>query len=407
MLVWQGSNYIVPLVTLPYLSRVLGVKVFGEVALSYAVAAYFVLITDWGFSLSSSRMISRHQDDRALVTEIFWDTLNAKLLIGGLSLICLLAATVLIPSLRTIFPLLAAASLAVLANVLTVNWCLQGLERLDLFAAGALIGKIATVPLILLLVKEPADAWLSIVIQTGGLVFSGVLSLVLLKRLNVIGWSRPSLRRSWDQIVSSWHVFLSTAAVNLYTTSNTVILAALSGTGVVGRYSGADRIKSAAQGVIGPIGSAVYPRVAKLMHEDEAAAFAFIRVLIFAQGALTFLISLALFIAAPLVVSIILGAEYAGAAPILRWLAWIPFVVGIGNIFGLQVLLQRGQQKLFSRIIVSAVPFSLVAIVPLILLLGGEGAAIASLATETFVTVLMVLAVSRTAPQLFAKPKRF
>lgn len=401
MLIWQGSNYLVPLITLPYLSRVLGVHTFGEVAYSYAFVAYFVLVTEWGFSLSSSRLISKHSQDRKAVSEIFWDTLAAKFLIFCVAVLALLVITLSVPSLRAISTLILPASLAVLANLLTVNWCLQGLERLDYFAAGSLIGKMATVPLIFLFVKGPDDAWMSISIQTGGLVFSGLLSIILLTRMQAIDPPNLSLRRAVRQIFDGWYVFLSTAAVNLYTTSNIVILGSLVGSAGVGQYSGADRLKTAAQGVISPIGNAVYPRVAKLMNQDLEAGYRFIRRLLIIQGGMTFLISATLFVFASPIVLIILGSHFVEAVPIMRWLAWLPFIIGLSNIFGLQVLLQTNHQKLFSRIIVAAVPISLGCIFPFVWLFGPVGGGMAAVITESFVLVAMTVAAMKTNPRLF------
>lgn len=407
MLIWQGGNYLVPLMTLPYLSRVLGVQAFGDVAFSYAFVAYFVLVTEWGFSLSSSRLISKHAGNAAAVNRIFWDTLIAKLLIGCISMIALVIVTFAFPSLRALHLLILAASLAVIANMFTVNWCLQGLERLDYFATGSLLGKLATVPFIFWLVKSPEDAWLSIVLQTGGMLFAGFLSIILLSRMNIIRQPVISLRGALGQIATGWHVFLSTAAVNLYTTSNIVILGLLSGSVGVGQYSGADRLKTAAQGVISPIGNAVYPRVARLMSQEPEEGYRFIRRLFWFQGVFTLAISVVLFISAPLLIRIILGPHFLEAVPMMRWLAWLPFIIGLSNIFGLQVLLQTGQQRLFSRIIVAAVPISLGCIFPLVLVLGPIGAAIASVVTEGFVLVAMAIAAVRTNPLLFPARRAF
>ena len=401
MLIWQGSNYLVPLLTLPYLSRVFGVRTFGDVAYSYAFVAYFVMVTEWGFSLSSSRLISKHSEDRQTVNEIFWDTVTAKFLIFCVAMSVLAIITLSVPSLRSLGFLILPASMAVLANLVTVNWCLQGLERLDLFATGSLIGKLATVPLIFLLVHGPEDAWLSISIQTGGLLFSGLLSLFLLSRMKIIDAPTLSFRRAVNQIANGWYVFLSTAAVNLYTTSNIFILGTIGTSAGVGQYSGADRLKTAAQGVINPIGNAIYPRVAKLMNQDKAIAYRFLRRLVVIQGAFTFLISLTLFVLAPFIIELILGRHFLAAVPIMRWLAWLPFIVGMSNIFGLQVLLQTNHQKLFSRIIVSAVPVSLGCIFPLVFAFGPTGAAMTTVITEAFVLIAMVVAAYRTNPLLF------
>ncbi len=405
MLLWQGGNYLVPLITLPYLARTLGAQAFGDVALSFAVVTYFMLVTDWGFGWTASQQISRSVGDRDLTTKIFWDTLNAKLLIGGVSLLALSALTLSVPMLRAISPLISFAALAIVANIITVNWCLQGLERLDLFASGSVVGKLATVPLILLLVQSPSDAWLSIFIQTGGLVLSGIFSLCLLARLNVVGRPVASLERTWLQILKSWPNFISAAVANLYTTGNIIILGMLTSSTSVGLYSGADKIRHAAQGVISPIGMAVFPRVSKLMHEDEQSAFRFIRRLLVTLGLITFLISSCLFFLARPLVELILGHEFLDAIPILQCLAWLPFVVSLSSVFGPQVLLQTGKQKENSRIIVGALLVALATIFPLVAVFGAIGAAISSLITEIFVAVTLAIVVFRANPVLLSQRK--
>jgi len=406
MLLWQGGNYIIPLVTLPYLSRVLGVGTFGDVAFAYAIVAYFTLVTEWGFGLSATRLISTNAHDREAVNKIFWETLAAKCLLAALSLATLFATTMIIPSLYAIRYLVWAAAISVIANAITVNWCLQGLERLDFFAVGSLLGRALTIPLTLLLVHTPEDATVSIVIQAGCYLFSGVLSVYLLARTNYIKAPAASLKGAYAQLLHGGDVFLSTAAVNFYTTTNIVILGSLSDNTGVGNYSGADRIKTAAQGVISPVGNAVYPRVARLMAEDPARAFRFLDWLFLIQGLVTLVISLVLFWLAPLAVRIILGVDYVGAVPILHWLAWLPFVIGLSNIFGLQVLLQTGKQRLFSRIIMSAVPISLTLVFSLVHVFGPVGAAMATVLTEIYVLVLMAYYAIRDNPRLFLPLRR-
>jgi polysaccharide transporter, PST family len=407
MLLWQGSNYLVPLITLPYLARTLGAQAFGDVALSFAVVTYFMLVSDWGFGWTATQQISKSAGDRDLITKIFWDTMNAKLLIGGVSLLALAALTLSVPTLKAISSLISVAALVIIANIITVNWCLQGLERLDLFASGSVLGRLATVPLILLLVQGPGDAGLSILIQTGGLVLSGVFSLCLLARLKVVGRPVASLERTWFQILKGWPNFISSFVANLYTTGNIIILGMLTSSTSVGLYSGADKIRHAAQGVVSlPIGMAVFPRVSKLMHENEESAFSFIRHLLVTLGLITFLISSCLFLLARPLVELLLGHGFLDAIPILQCLAWLPFVTALNSVLGPQVLLQIGKQTEYSRIIVGALLVALATIFPLVTMFGALGAAISALITEMFAAVTMAVVAFRAKPVLFLQRKQ-
>jgi PST family polysaccharide transporter len=90
-----------------------------------------------------------------------------------------------------------------------------------------------------------------------------------------------------------------------------------------------------------------------------------------------------------------LGPKYVESIPVLRTLAFLPFVITLSNVFGTQTMLTFGMNKLFSRIVISAAIVNVVLIVPLVYLMKAEGAAIAALVSEVLVTALMAAALKK------------
>ncbi len=399
---WQASNSLLPLLTYPYLTRVLDVRGYGEFGFSFGIAAYAVLVTDWGFGLSASGEVARHRDDPERLSAIVWGTLAAKALLAFGSLAALGVAAVAIPGLRPMAPVLAGAAGMVVANVLTVYWCLQGLERLGRFAVAALLCRAAVVPLTFLLVRDPGDAWLAAALLSGGGIAAGLVSLLLLWRLQLI---RPPARSDLDvgaRIRSSWHLFLANASANLYTTTNVVLVGALLGPVAAGLYTAADRLRAAAQNVIQPISQAAYPRSTRLMQQSREAGFAFARQVLLAQVAVTGMVSIVLFFGAPLIIRLLAGEGYDGSVRVLQVMAPMPALIGISDSLGVQVLLPLGLKARFSAIRVQAGVLNLVVVAGLILALGVTGAALGTVIAEVFILVSMLVVAHGRGFVLFA-----
>lgn len=385
----QGANYLLPLLTLPYLVRTLGTEAYGRLGFSLAFIQYFVLLADYGFNLSATRAIAQHQQDRQRVSQLFWNVTACKLLLGliGFSILSLLSQ--LIPTLHAVQDVLLAAYLLVLGSILFPVWLFQGMETMGRIAICSLLAKALVVPATFLFVHRPEDAWLAAAIQGITTVAAGLLAIGFIHRERWIVWTLPTLNGLKEQLAEGWHVFLSTAAISLYTASTTVILGFLAGNTAVGHFVAADRIRQATQGLISPVSQAVYPRVNALMQQDRHAAFQMIRRLLWGQGGVTLLLSLLLMGFAPLIIALAYGVGHQDTVTVLRWLAPLPFVIGLSNVLGIQTMLTLGMEQLFSRILLASGLCSLILIVPLSLYHGATGAATAVLITECLVTCTM------------------
>lgn len=401
LLLVQAANLVLPLITFPYLTRILGPESFGRMALSAALVSYFVLIAEYGFNLSVTKSIAEAQGDRTRISKIFWNALTAKIGLVLLGLVALSLVTRLLPRFAENATVIAATSPLLLGTLLFPQWLFQGIERMGVVSVGLICAKALTVPVTFMLVHEPADVWKAALISSATSVLAGAISIVFIVRLKLVSWSRPTLTEVRGLLASGWHVFISAAAISLYSATNTVLLGFISGDRAVGQFAAADKIRQALSALIGPLNNAVYPRVNALMVSDRLAAFALIRKLLWLQGAVTMLLSIGAFLLAPMLVGWVMGAAYQDAAIILRWLSAIPFIVGISNVLGVQTMLPLGMTRQFTRILLMAGLINLALLGILAAKLGAEGAAIAVLCTEILVVLAMAMELrSRRVPIL-------
>ncbi len=345
LLAYRGTSFIFPLVTLPYLARTLGVEHMGLLALGLACVMYCSTISDWGFNVYTTKDIAQHRDDKQRVTQLFWSTFNAKLILGCSTLTVLLLATWFNPAWHPLFFIVLANASVLFGQLLSFGWLMQGFEKLGKTSIISTLGQFCSIPLTFLLVKTPDDTWLAALIPGVVAFVTAIITMSLVVQMRVIGFYRFEPREIMQRIKDSLHVFLAIFGANMFNNINVLILASMTSTYMVGLYNGADRLKKAANSLPEQIGNAFFPRVSHLFYKDRAAAIAATRRSI----SLSFLISLFIVVFtlffADYVVRILLGAAFHDSANVLR-VAVCGFIFGnISYPAGLQILIPFGLAK--------------------------------------------------------------
>jgi PST family polysaccharide transporter len=392
----QMANYLLPLVTLPYVTRTLGVEPWGRVAFVQLVLGYFALFTNWGFALSATRKISASRDSPAQLSEIFSATWVAQWSLAAVVCAVLMLLVAAVPMFRTDHVFYLYGIGVILGGVLCPAWLLNGLERLKEVASIQVTARLAAVPLVFMLIREPADAPRMIAIGAASSVVAGVLTLAWISRNLDLALTIPRGSQVWAELREGGTMFASTVWITLYTTLAPVILGVVAGPGQVGYYALADRARNAGQSLMGPVSTALFPRMSHLFATDPSRA----RWLFNRSGlvivALSSVASVALWVGADAIIRILGGEGFQPAATVLKWLAPLPFVISLSNLFGVQVMLPNNDARAVNRILGAAAAVSLLTIVPLVHWKGAEGASINALLVECLVTLAMGLHVHRS-----------
>jgi PST family polysaccharide transporter len=393
--VLQFANYLVPLITLPYLVRVLGAPRYGLVEFARALAIYLVILTEYGFNLSATQEISVHRDDPRRVSEIFSAVMVVRMLLLALGFLFLALVVLGIPRLRGEWLVYLFAFGTVIGQSLFPVWLFQGLERMKHIAVLNIVARFLITVSIFVFIRHSDDYVYVPLVQSAGIIFMGVGGLILALRSFSVRFEFPSAAAVRHQIVSGWHVFLSTIATTLYTTSNTVILGLLTTDAFVGYYAAGDKIVRAVQGLQLPLSQAIFPHVGRLASQSKAAALRFTERVARLVGVVTLGLSVGLFFGAPWLTRVVLGPEFAASVPVVQVLSFLPFIIGLSNIFGVQVMVNFGMKKTLTKILTAAGLVNVVLALALVLPLRHVGVSIAVLLTETLVTATMYFALHR------------
>lgn len=356
----QGLNYILPLLTLPYLVRILGPEKYGATAFAFAFIQFFIIFTDYGFNLSATKEISINRDNKEKVTRIFSSVMTIKFLFLLLSFVLVMFITSFVEKFQKDFYLYLFTFVLVLGNASFPIWFFQGIEKMKFITFLNILSKALYTILIFLLIREEADYLLVNLLNGLSIFVISIIALILIYFRFGIRYCIPSFSELTYQLKEGWHIFLSTVAISFYTISNTFLLGIFTNNTVVGYYSGAEKVINAFNGIMGPLSQTIYPHINKLATESKLKTVKFISKVFKLVGSGSLVLSLTIFIMADEIIKLVLGAGYVESVLILKLLAILPFLISMSNILGVQTMLTFGHKKAFSKILVSTSVLSLI-----------------------------------------------
>ncbi len=385
----QGFTYILPLITFPYLTRVLGPEKYGLIAFATAFVAYFGMVTEYGFGLSASREISINRNNEDQVSKIFSSVIFTKLLIMILCFLALSLIVFSIDSFRANWILYFFTFGMVIGNFLLPSWFFLGMEKMRYISILNICTSIIFTVSIFIFVRNSADYLYVPLINSIGAIIIGIIAMRIVIKDFKIKFNIPSKENIKTQLKSSWHVFVSNIAISFYTTSNVFVLGIFASTTVVGYYSAAEKLIYVAVGLLGPISQSLYPHISSVASKSKEDASDFIKKIIVYVGSFTFVISIILFFGAGLILNILAGNQFENSVIILRILSFIPFIVGLSNVFGVLFLIALGYANRVSRVqIIVGVCYPIL-LLPMTYYLKDIGTALSFLIVESVITLIL------------------
>lgn len=271
--VLQGANYILPLITLPYLVRVLGIEYFGLLAFAIATITYFNIITDYGFSLTATRDISIHRNDKEKVVEIFSSVMTIKVILMFLSFFILCIFVFSFEKLSKDYLVYLLTFGTVVGQVLFPVWFFQGMERMKYITYLNIFAKSIFTVAIFIFVQEQSDFWIVPLLTSIGFIVAGIWSLYLVKKEFQVSFSFQKVETIKIYLLDGWDIFIQKIYVSLYTTTNIVVLGYFTNNTVVGYYAIAEKIIDIFRQFFTIISQVFFPYFVKKFKENNANAF--------------------------------------------------------------------------------------------------------------------------------------
>lgn len=288
----QSLNYILPLITFPYLIQVLGVEKFGLVSFSTSVALYFGVISDYGYKLTAPRDIAKCDNNKDEVNRIANVVFVSKLIILTFCLLVLLILVNYVSPFKDHKLIYLTSFFSITCQSFIPIWFFQGKEEMKYITYVNIFAKFMFLILVFSCISRPEDYYYVPLFTAIGFFISAFLSIYKIKERYNYSFKWPNLSDIKKGFKEGWEIFVGSAFTLLYTNSNIVLLGLYTSPTVVGYYTIADKIVSAISGLFIPLNQAIYPFLSKQYNNSKAK---FNSILIKLQKYL-FLVSLILFL---------------------------------------------------------------------------------------------------------------
>lgn len=335
----QGVNYLLPLLSFPYLFRVLGVEKWGLVSFGYALIQYFVMLTDFGFNLSGTKFISENRNNTETINRYLNAAMLGRFLLSLLSLMILMILTISFSRFRdeSVFYILYFG--IVLGNVMFPMWFFQGMETMKYMTLFNILSKALSIIPFFLFVHKPEDYILVPVFYSFGFLIAGFISLFLIYKKMGMKWFIPKVEEIKSALLDSSTYFLSRLSTSLFTTSNSFIIGIFLGNTAVGYYSAAEKLYQAYNQLLLPFSGVLFPHIAK---SKNTVFFKKVYRIISYSNILCVIIAIAL---SGYIIQIVYGEVVPESLSVFRTLLLACFATIPGMLLGYPFLAAMGHPK--------------------------------------------------------------
>lgn len=336
----QFSGTLLSLAVIPYETRILGPAAYGSLGVATAVMVYFQLFIDFGFMLSATEEVSRRRDDKKALCDILGGVTVCKLLLAVLSAALLLVLCRLIPTWRDKQTLFVLFFVSTVLTSLIPDYLYRGLERMTAITVRTVSIRVFFTAAIFVFLKKPEDILIVPVLNIIGNAAALAAAFAHLKKSFGISMTRTPLKKALPLLRRASTFFYSRIATTAYTAFNTVLIDILSAGGAAtGLYTSADKLITAGKNALSPVSDSLYPYMVK--NRD----FKLVRKVMFIVMPVIIVGCTAAFVWAEPLCVLLFGAEFAGAAEILRAMLPVGIVILPSYICGFPMLSAMGLTK--------------------------------------------------------------
>ncbi|MFR1980615.1 MAG: flippase [Segatella copri] len=403
-LINTGTQMLFPLITFPYVCRVIEADGIGQINFFQSIITYISLFTCLGIPMYAIREIARDRSDVVQMNRTAMEILllHSMLTLVGYAIVAILCLTV--PQIQVNIPLFLILSLTIFFTAIGCEWFYQGIEDFKYITIRGLIIKTVSVVLLFIFVKSKTDllyyGCYTVFGVLGGNIFNFFRLRKYIHRENII-FSELHIKRHIKPVLK---VFSFSVVTSIYLQLNTVLLGFLKNALAVGYFAAATKVMQMLLKMSACLGSVMMPRASHLIAENKEAEFnRLIQKSYDFTLAIALPMTIGLIFCAPSLITALCGVKFEHSILPSQIIAPIILMVAISNIFGIQVLFPKGKINIVTLCCGIGAVADLILNLCLIPFFSYIGTSIAYLGAEVATTVSMYFIGRKYIPIIYFK----
>ena len=394
MLILQIFNTILPILTIPYITRVLSKTAYGEFAIASSWITYFQVVVEYGFALTGAKKAAMRKSDDEL-SDIRNSIISARLFLFAICFVFALIMLIFVPADKSLKVCFVILFTMVFSLVFQHNWFFQGIMEMRTLSIISVCSRLFTTILVFVFVNDTSDVYLYCLITASGTILTSIIGCIVANAKHSLKFRIRGIVNIFAELKDGWALFVSSAIGSVFGSVGITILGILASNADVAVYSAINKISYIIIILFTAVSQTPYPRSCKAFTKSFEYAVKDIKRIAVPVISLFGLLLFVICLFNRTIVKIAFGTEYAQHSFLVLPFAMWNLLGIINNFLGIQILVASGHKKEYSNSFV----LSIIMMIILMFVFGyywkSFGVSVALVCSEFLLTFILIYHVSR------------
>ncbi len=346
----QLVNTVIPVITIPYVTRILGTNEYGVFSIALNWILYLQVLVEYGFGLSGSRKVALLSDsENGQLNKLFNNIISARILLLIVSGIILNIVCWGFNFDLQAYICMLILFIMIIGTTFQLTWLFQGKQDMKFITIINALSRFISVILIFLLVKKPNDVYLYCVLYSITLLLSSTISMIVAKKKYNLQFRFARFENIKREFKDGFYLFTSSAMTKIFSGFGVTILGIYTTASITGIFSAIYKIPYVLTMFFSPISQAIYPFISQKYVEGYDVGEKYVKKIGIPIFMIFSIFSIPIIIFNKYIIDILFGVDYSNYSIIV-----VPLVIQflfaiINNFIGIQTLVASGKQKNYSK----------------------------------------------------------